>query len=474
MRLTVHPGNPLRGTALVPGDKSLSHRALLFAAMAEGESRIENFLVSGVTRVMLDGLSQLGVEWSLEGSRLIVRGRGLDGLRMVTAGQKEVGGWKSADDKRAPLLNCGNSATTLRLIAGALAAAGAPAVLDGSAGLRKRPMERIVEPLRRMGVGIDPAPGGTAPLAIHARPLGQSLRPFDETLPVASAQVKTCLLLAGLAAGGKCTLREPGPSRDHTERMLRSMGVEISSQTVEVSGRTFYETSLIPPSTLLRPICFRLPGDFSAAAFLIAAALITPGSEVRIPGVGLNPTRTGLLDVLRGMGGEIGITGICEQAGEPVGDLLVRASRLRGARIGGEMVVRMIDEFSVFGAAAAFAEDHSEARDAGELRYKESDRIATLCQTLNHLSGTRSAAAVETPDGFIITGGGDLAGGTAQAHGDHRVAMAAAVTGLAARSPVTVEGAEIIGESFPGFIDQLQGLGAALEIGPEQGSGALD
>jgi len=471
MRLTVHPGSPLRGTAHVPGDKSLSHRALLFAALAKGESRIENFLVSGVTRVMLEALSQLGVEWSLEGSRLTVRGKGLDGLRIVTIRGGETEGRKSPEEKSVPLLNCGNSATTLRLLAGALAAAGAPAVLDGSAGLRRRPMDRIVEPLGRMGVVIDSAPGGTAPLAIHDRPHGQSLRPFNETLPVASAQVKTCLLLAGLAAAGKCTLREPGPSRDHTERMLRSMGVEISSQTVEIGGQTLYETSLIPPTEPLHPICFRLPGDFSAAAFIIAAALITPGSEVRIPGVGLNPTRTGLLDVLREMGADIRITGECEQAGEPVGDLLVRASRLRGVQIGGELVVRMIDEFSVFGAAAAFAETRSEVRDAAELRYKESDRIATLCQTLNHLNGSGSEIAEETPDGFVIAGGGGLAGGTAQSYGDHRVAMAAAVAGLAARGPVTVEGAEIIGESFPGFIDQMRDLGAALEVSPERALG---
>jgi 3-phosphoshikimate 1-carboxyvinyltransferase len=417
---------------------------VLFAALADGESRIENLLVSGVTRVMLDSLTGLGVAWKLEGETLTVQGRGLDGLH--------------APERS---LDCGNSATTIRLLAGALAAAGVPAVLDGSAGLRRRPMGRIVEPLQRMGVPIETTPEGTAPLVLHARPAGKKLRPLNEKLAVASAQVKSCLLLAALAADGPTSLREPGPSRDHTERMLGSMGVKITSRMVE-EGRC-YETILEPPSGPLSPLHLTLPGDISAAAFLITAATITPGAEVRISGVGLNPTRTGLIDALQAMGADIQVQNAGVQAGEPVGDLVVRATRLHGIGVGGALVVRMIDEFSVFGAAAAYAEGTTVVRDATELRYKESDRIGTLCQELRALGISTTEAA----DGFTIEGG-QPAGGQAQAHGDHRLAMAMLVAGLAGSGPVTVDGAEMIHESFPGFVDALRTLGAHLVEEVEQ------
>lgn len=444
MKLHIRPGKPLIGTACVPGDKSLSHRAVLFAALADGESRVENFLVSGVTRVMLESLTRSGAAWRLDGEVLTVRGQGLNGLH-------------------APYepLHCGNSATTLRLLAGAVAAAGISAVLDGSAGLRRRPMDRIVDPLRRMGVPVR-AEAGTAPIVFQARPTEQRLLPLDEDLPVASAQVKSCLLLAALAASGVTILREPGPSRDHTERMLGSMGVKIDRRVLERDGIFLYETRLEPPDRPLKPLHLRLPGDFSAAAFLITAGLIVPGSDIRIPGVGLNPTRTGLLEVLVDMGADITLENHQDQAGEPVGDLRVRASPLRGTEVSGERVVRMIDEFSVFGAAAALAEGVSVVRDAQELRYKETDRIQTLVQELRGLGVT----AGETPDGFSIQGGG-LPGGTAQAHGDHRLAMAVAVAGLGGQGPVTIEGAEMIDESFPGFVETLHGLGADVILEEE-------
>ncbi len=445
MKLTIVPGTPLRGTAAVPGDKSLSHRAVLFSAMADGVSRVENFLVSGVTRVMLEALSALGVEWKLDGDVLTVHGRGLGGLR----------------SPNQPL-NCGNSATTIRLLAGALAAAGIPAVLDGSPGLRRRPMARIVEPLQRMGVPVEASLEGTAPLVLRRRP-DQKLRALVETLPVASAQVKSCLLLAALAADGKTVLREPGPSRDHTERMLSSMGVQITSREIQSENLTtgcVFETTLEPPAVALRPLHLSLPGDISAASFLIVAASITPGSEVSIPGVGLNPTRTGLIDALRAMGADIQVQNESEQAGEPVGDLLVRSAGLRGTQVSGALVVRMIDEFSVFGAAAAAAGGETVVRDASELRYKESDRITTLCQELRALG----VSATEAEDGFVILGG-KPDGGQAQAHGDHRLAMSMLVTGLAAREAVTVEGAEMINESFPGFVGTLRSLGANVQEG---------
>jgi 3-phosphoshikimate 1-carboxyvinyltransferase len=441
MILTTSPGHALRGTLTVPGDKSLSHRTALFAALAEGESRVDNFLVSGVTGAMLRALTALGVDYDLDGTTLRVQGHGLGGLRSPAAP-----------------LDCGNSATTLRLLAGAVAAAGIPAVLDGTSGLRKRPMERIAAPLREMGVEIETAGGGCAPLVLSARPGGQKLRALEYDLPVASAQVKTCLLLAALAADGPSRLREPALSRDHSERMLRGMGVQVQTEA-EPSGA--YAVTLTPPTIPLAPLQGALPGDFSAAAFLIAAALITPGSRLELRDVGLNPTRTGLLDVFRAMGGQIEAANLRETCGEPVGDLTVRASRLHGTQISGELVVRMIDEFPAFAAAAVFADGPSSVRDAQELRYKESDRISVLCTELR----SAGAQAVETPDGFILPGGG--ARGTQNTpvnpHGDHRLAMALAVVGFAAAGPVRVEGAEITRESFPDFPAVLRSLGAEIE-----------
>lgn len=444
MILTAYPGNPLTGECRLPGDKSLSHRAALFAALARGESRIDNFLVAGVTRAMLEALRELGVEWELEGSCLRLAGVGPEGLRSP-----------------AVPLDCGNSATTLRLLAGALAASGKAAVLDGSPGLRRRPMGRIVAPLRRMGVEIQAGPGETAPLALAARPEGRRLRAFEETLPVASAQVKSCLLLAGLAADGPCTLLEPGPSRDHTERMLRSMGVQVESSLLPPEGEggaTRYLTRIEPPGGPLRPLQLSLPADISAAAFLIVAALITPGSCLRLPGIGLNPTRTGLLDALAAMGADISIEPARPEGSEPVGDLVVTASRLEGIEISGPLVVRMIDEFPALAVAAAFARGETQVRQAEELRYKESDRIGALCGELRKLG----VEARETPDGFIIQGGGVRGGAEVEAHGDHRLAMSLAVAGLASERPVRVHGAELSAESFPGFVPALQALGAKL------------
>lgn len=444
MRLTVVPGRALRGVVELPGDKSLSHRAVLFAALAEGESTIENFLVSGVTRAMLDALRLMGVAWTLDGTRLVVDGKGLAGLN-VPPGE----------------LNCGNSATTLRLLAGAVAAAGLPVTLGGSAGLLRRPMGRIVEPLQRMGVPIRASAGGTAPLVLERRPADSPLAAVQEDLPVASAQVKTCLLLAALSARGETVLREPGPSRDHTERMLSSMGVQVWSRVIPGGGgQPIYETRLAAQEPqVLQPLHMRLPGDISSAAFLIVAGLVTPGSEIRIREVGLNPTRTGILDALQAMGADIQIDNENDQGGEPVGDIVVRASPLIAAHVSGPLVVRMIDEFSVFGTAAAYARGVTEVREAVELRYKESDRIATLCRELSALG----VHTVEHPDGFDIFGGRP-AGGSTQAHGDHRVAMAMTIAGLAAEGEVVVEGAEMMNESFPGFAAILQNLGAELHL----------
>jgi 3-phosphoshikimate 1-carboxyvinyltransferase len=441
MILVAKSANPLRGEARLPGDKSISHRAALLASLAQGTSIFTNFLDAGVTRAMLNALSALGIAWTLDGERLEVTGNGLAGYRSPSQH-----------------LNCGNSATTMRLLAGALAAAGIPAVLDGSPGLRKRPMQRIVEPLQRMGAGIYAMGAGTPPLSISPRPPERPLRALDYRLPVASAQVKSCLLLAGLAAGGITRLHEPGPSRDHTERMLREMGVRISNR--ENEGKHPYSVELFPPSgQMLSPLHAAIPGDFSSAAFLITAALIVPGSEITLQGVGLNPTRTGLLDALQAMGAKIQIRKSGHQAGEPLGDLQVRHSRLSGGTVSGSLVVRMIDEFPIFAVAAAYAHGTTRVCQATELRHKESDRIASLVLELSKLG----VQIEERADGFTIHGRGRVKGGSVDPHRDHRLAMALAVAGLVSQEPVAVENAAIIGESFPGFVPTLRKLNAVLD-----------
>lgn len=439
MNLVSSPIQKLAGTVSLPGDKSLSHRAVLFASLAMGTSRIENFLSAGVTDVMLGSLSALGVKIAGGGDSLTVEGRGIGGYQTPVAD-----------------LNCGNSATTIRLLSGALAAEGTPAVLDGTPGLRLRPMGRIVQPLQKLGVPITADENGMAPLRLCARASGKLLNAMDYTLPVASAQVKSCLLLAALSADGDVTLREPGPSRDHSERMLRGMGVKISAYKEDGQYVT-----VISPVKELKPIEFVVPGDMSSAAFLIVAALIVPNSEIGIKGVGINPTRTGLLDALRAMGADITVKPTGFQCGEPVGELTIRSSKLHAIHIKGDLVVRMIDEFPVFAVAAAYAQGKTVVEDAGELRYKESDRIAALCTELRAIG----VDAVETRDGFSVNGGRRLAGGSVDPHGDHRLQMSLAVAGLGAEEPVLLKDSEYINESFPGFVDMLNGLGAGLRIG---------
>ena len=414
---------PLVGEYFPQGDKSLSHRALLFAALAEGTSVIRRFLVGGVTRAMLRCLRQLGVAWELdEAAHLLrVRGVGLRGLRAPAAP-----------------LDCGNSATTFRLLAGAVAGAGVPCVLDGSEGLRKRPMGRIVEPLRAMGADVE-AVDGHAPLTFRPAPL----HPLAYALPVASAQVKSCLILAALSADGPCAISEPGPSRDHTERMLAAMGAAIRTLDPPAHGAV-----VLPQTAPLRPLDLELPGDISSAAFLLVAATILPGSDLTLRQVGVNPTRTGILDALRAMGADITAANAATLAGEPVADLRVRAAPLRATDVSGDLVVRMIDEFPAFMIAAACAQGRTVVRDAAELRAKESDRIAIMARALRAI-GVR---VEEFPDGFAIDGTGAIAGGaTLDAHGDHRVAMSLALAGLVAREPVAIGGFGILAESFPDF-----------------------
>ena len=453
MNLTTFPGAVLRGQTILPGDKSISHRAALFAALAEGESQVENFLVAGVTQAMLNALSALGVTCELDGSRLMVTSPGLWNMRSNVAARLPVH------------LDCGNSATTFRLLAGALSASGISAVLDGSPGLRSRPMGRIVTPLKRMGVEVESI-SDKAPITLHHAEF--PLRAIHYDLPVASAQVKSCLLLAALAADGPSSLLEPGPSRDHTERMLIANGIQVISRpvfrqkTAEIEDLPIgYQTSIQPPQRpVLNPFQMAIPGDISSAAFLIVAGLTAPGSEIVLKGVGLNPTRTGFLDALSAMGAQIEIENDFEQGGEPAGDLIVRHSQLLGTRVSGSLVVRMIDEFPAFAVAAVFADGKTTVCEASELRHKESDRISALCQELVALG----LVVDEFEDGFQITGPQVVRGGHVHSHGDHRLAMALTILGLASQGPVTVDGIELISESFPTFLSTLRGLGADFRI----------
>lgn len=440
MKLHIASGPPLRGTVTLPGDKSISHRAAIFSLLAAGESRIENFLQAGVTQVLLDALPQLGAQWEYQDSSLIIRSPGLTNLKAPTT-----------------TLDCGNSATTMRLLAGALAAAGGAAVLDGSPGLRRRPMNRVLQPLQAMGVPISASPQGTAPVRLDARPKNSYLKGIEYTLPVASAQVKTALLLAALAADSPTVIHEPGPSRDHTERLLTHLGAAITMEnepapTVRLTSQ---------PSHSLPPLHLHIPGDFSSAAFLIVAALLVPGSEITIKHVGLNSTRTGLLDALIEMGADIQISNRTNQQGEPAGDLTVSHTPLLGITIDGPLVVRMIDEFPVFAVAASLATGQTVVKNAAELRHKETDRIRAICQQLSE----RGVNIKETEDGFTITGGNRFTGGTTKPTGDHRLAMSLTIAGLVSKDHLVVDGAEIIAESFPQFPETLRNLGANVGHG---------
>ncbi|MFC2042934.1 3-phosphoshikimate 1-carboxyvinyltransferase [Chloroflexota bacterium] len=454
MTLIVIPGSSLhgeignQGQLSLPGDKSISHRAALFAALAEGESQIDNFLVSGVTSAMLSALTRIGVEWEITGKLLRIDGMGIGNT-----------GCEASKVSESVLINCGNSATTLRLLAGAMAAMGTPAILDGTAGLKRRPMDRIVEPLKKMGVSIEAA-NGCAPL--HLKRSAMPLQAIDYMQKVASAQVKSCILLAALAANGKTIVCEPGPSRDHTERMLRSMGITVDSKTELLQdGRDYNITQInTKPPVSLRPLKIKIPGDFSAAAFLIVAGLICPNSKVTIRGVGLNPTRTGLLEALERMGANLRIDNILEINDEPIGDIHVQSSNLRGIEVKGSLVVRMIDEFPIFAVAASCAKGRTIVSEASELRYKESDRISSLCRELKIIGATVS----EKLDGFIIDGREKLTGGRVEPHGDHRLAMALTVAGLNTQNLVRVVDPEIMSESFPEFYMVMEGLGANLRI----------
>lgn len=424
-QLTVKPRTPLRGRVRVPGDKSISHRALLLGALASGDSRIQGFLPAGDCLATLGCLRALGIEVEAHATTLTIHGRGLYGL-----------------EAPAVPLHCARSGTTMRMLMGILAGQPFTSSLTGEEQLLRRPMRRVVDPLRRMGAEIQDA-DGHAPVIVR----GRGLHGVDHTLVIASAQVKSALLLAGLYGDSCTTVRQPVPSRDHTERMFGAMGASIEADKLSVT---------LSPSSL-SPLSLLIPGDISSAAFPLVAATLVPDSELTIKGVGLNPTRTGLLDVLRTMGGKITLDNAREQGNEPVADVTARPSDLQGVEVGGNTVVRMIDEFPVLAVAATQAHGTTLVRDAAELRVKETDRIATLVTELRALG-----AQIESlPDGFVIEGPTPLRGAVVDSHGDHRLAMALAVAGLVAQREVVIRNAFCISDSFPGFVELMQRIGAS-------------
>ena len=434
-RLEVRPGPPLGGAFQPPGDKSITHRALLLGLLAHGVSRVSNPNPGRDSESTLSCCEQLGAVVTRAGDGTI-----------------EIHGRDRALDEPARVLDCGNSGTTLRLLAGVLAAQPFVSVLQGDTSLNRRPVARVMEPLRRMGASLW-ARGGDAypPLAIR----GAQLHAIDFALPVASAQVATCVLLAGLFATGATIVRIPGPARDHTERMLAGRGVPLRVEPSEGGGRL---VTLVGPARLeARDV--RVPGDPSAAGFFLAAAAATPGSRVTALGISLNPTRTGLLDMLERMGARVIRENVREDSGEPAGDVTVAGpERLTAIDVPEAWVPRMIDEIPAWAVAAARAGGVSRLRGAAELRVKESDRLAAICGNLAQLG----IEAHEREGGFDIHGGVP-GGGRIDACGDHRIAMAFAVLACGAREPLIIDGAEGIGTSDPAFVATLVRLGGDVQ-----------
>ena len=430
---TVSKGVALQGEVAIPGDKSVSHRAVMFAALADGVSNIEGFLEGEDTRATAAIFSQLGVRIETpSSSRRIVHGVGIDGLQAPT---------------RA--LDCGNAGTGMRLIAGLLSAQRFDSTLVGDESLSRRPMRRIIDPLARMGACIESEAGGLPPLQLRG---GQSLHGIDYTLEVASAQVKSAILLAGLYANGETIVREPHPTRDYTERMLSAFGVAMEFSP---------GFARFPGGQRLRPTDIDVPADFSSAAFFLVAACIVPGSRLRLRAVGLNPRRTGLLAALRAMGADIVEENRREYGGEPVADLVVSHAPLSGIEVPVEIVPDMIDEFPALFVAAACADGVTVVRGAAELRVKESDRLASMSTGLRNL-GVR---VDETPDGATIHGGA-ISGGTVESHGDHRIAMAFSVAAQVATGEVNISDVANVATSFPGY----DALARRVGFGPFTGA----
>jgi len=425
-RISIKNKGPLRGELHAPPDKSISHRAVILSCLAGGRSVIHNFLMAEDPLRTLDAFRRMGIDIQTgeQAGEIIIGGRGLWGL-------------KAPDGA----IDCGNSGTTMRLLSGVLAAQPFTSTLTGDASLTRRPMQRIITPLTEMGARITSEKGGYPPLKIT----GGGLRPIHYRSPVASAQVKSAVLLAGLFCDGVTTVSEPAKSRDHTERMLSACGVDI-----RISGN---EVSVRGPAAL-RPLHMTVPGDLSSAAFFMVGALIVAGSEITVKNTGINPTRSGIIDILKMMGADIRLENEREVSGEPVADIRVKHSELSGAEIGGDLVVRAIDEFPVLCVAAAKARGRTVITGARELRVKESDRIASMAAELRKMG----VAVEELEDGLIIEGREDLVSADIESYGDHRIAMSMIIAGLTADNETTVRDTECVNTSFPGFMEILQGL----------------
>lgn len=415
----------LSGTVTVPGDKSISHRSVMFGSIAEGLTEISGFLQGADCLSTISCFSKMGIEIENKGDTVLVHGRGLRGLKQPDG-----------------ILDCGNSGTTTRLISGILSAQNFDVTLTGDESIQKRPMKRIMAPLSRMGAKIESVRGnGCAPLHITGSPLhGIS---YDS--PVASAQVKSSILLAGLYADGETRVTEPYVSRNHSELMLTSFGADV---------RTEGTTAILQPAKELYGQKILVPGDISSAAFFIAAALIVPGSEVLIKNVGINPTRDGILRVCKEMNADITLLNVKDDIGEPTADLLVRSSHLKGTVIEGAVIPTLIDELPMIAAMACFAEGTTVIKDAAELKVKESNRIAVMVESLSAMG----ADVTETEDGMIIRGGKPLHGAVIDSKKDHRIAMTFAVTALAADGETEILDADCVNISYPGFYGDLEML----------------
>lgn len=425
-RIEIRPAKIFKGEVSPPPDKSISHRAVIFSSLSKGKGIVRNFLRAKDTLSTVRAFRSLGIEIGEEGDTLTIAGKGFRGL-----------------EEPSDVIDCGNSGTTIRLISGILSGNPFFSVLTGDSSLRSRPMARVVAPLASMGAEIMGRAGNRLPpLAIR----GGRLKPIAYEMPVASAQVKSSLLLAGLYAEGETTVIEPSRSRDHTERMLPAFGADLKVEGLQVIVRGGRE---------LFPVEVEVPGDFSSAAFFIVASLIVPGAEILIKNTGVNPTRTGLLEVLYSMGASIEITNRREISGEPVADIYCRCGgRLKAVEVGAEIIPSLIDEFPILCVAAATAEGTTIVTGAEELRVKESDRISAMATELKKMG----VETEEYPDGLCIKGAGTLRGAGVESHDDHRIAMAMAVAGLVAEGTTQIQGASAVDISFPGFFDILRRL----------------
>ena len=432
---------PLTGTAAIPGDKSISHRALIMGALAVGETRITGLLTGEDVLRTATAMAALGAQVERKGDLFSVWGRGIGGLA-----------------EPADVLDLGNSGTSARLIAGLLAAYPFTSFMTGDASLRRRPMMRVITPLSLGGAKFASRAGGRLPLAITGAPIPA---PFSYASPIASAQVKSAVLLAGLHAPGATTVTEPAASRDHTERMFRYFGIDVRTEggPTEKDGRNPYKVRVVgQPELIGKPIT--VPADPSSAAYLAVAATIVPGSKVQLPNVGINPLRTGLFTTLKEMGAAIVFKNQRDEAGEPVADLEISAVALKGVHVPAARAPSMIDEYPILAVAAAFADGETRMDGLAELKVKESDRLAAMVQGLK-ACGVDARAEGET---LIVRGNGKAPKGGAviAVELDHRIAMSFLVLGMAARESVAVDDASAINTSFPGFVELMNGLGAAI------------